>query len=56
MNEERKGTAKRAYQQFLELPVPVVLAAMCLIGAMLMCLCTLAIYQAGLVLRVVAGI
>jgi hypothetical protein len=55
MDDERKEMTKQANEQFLEVPLPVVLATMWLIGATLTCLRTLVICQARLVLRVGAG-
>jgi hypothetical protein len=45
----------RVYEWFLELPVPIVLAAMWLAGAALMGLCGAALYSSWLALQAVAG-
>ena len=39
-----KGKIPRAYERFLELPVPVVLALLWIVGTMLMGLCALVFY------------
>ncbi len=46
---------KRAYEWFLELPVPIVLATLWLAGAILLGLCTLGLYLFWSLLRAVAG-
>jgi hypothetical protein len=47
---------QRAYQRFLELPVPAVLAVMCLVGAAIVGLCVLAFYLYGsAVVRILLG-
>ncbi len=55
----KKGRIKhavgQAYEWFLELPVPIVLAAMWLAGAALMGLCGAALYASWLALQAVAG-
>jgi hypothetical protein len=45
----------RVYEQFLELPVPIVLAVMWLAGAALISLCGLALYLLWLLLQALAG-
>jgi hypothetical protein len=50
-----KGWVSRAYQWFLELPVPIVLAVLWLAGVVLMGLFVLALYLVWLLLRVGAG-
>ncbi len=50
-----KGWVSRAYEEFLELPVAIVLAVMWLAGGVLMGLFVLACYLFWLLLRVGAG-
>ena len=49
----RKGRIMRAYERFLELPVPIVLAILWLCGVGLVGLCVLALYLCWLLLRAV---
>ena len=54
MKVERKGIVDRSYGAFLELPVPVVLVILWLLGAMLLGLCAAALYSYWLLLQAVA--
>jgi hypothetical protein len=51
MKVEREGIVGRSYVAFLELPVPVVLVFLWLLGAMLLGLCAAALYSYGLLLQ-----
>ena len=50
------GTPDRAYEGFLELPVPVVLAVLWVAGAVLEGLCIAALYAVGLGLVRLVGV
>ena len=54
-SKKHEGMLQRAYEGFLELPVPVVLGAMWLMGVALMGLSALALYLLWLSLKAVAG-
>ena len=51
----RRNKAQRAYEWILELPVPVVLGIMWLMGAALTGLCVLALYFMWLLVRPLVG-
>jgi hypothetical protein len=51
----RKGRIVRAYEWFLELPVPVVLVVLWLAGVGLVVLCALVLYLCWNFLRAVVG-
>ena len=53
--KKRKGGLERAYEGFLELPVPVFLGVMWLVGVALMGACVLALYLLWLSVQMVAG-
>jgi hypothetical protein len=46
---------KRAYEWFLELPVPIVIVTLWLAGAILLGLCTLGLYLFWSLLQAVVG-
>ena len=48
------GSIERSYESFLELPVPVVLALLWLMGVVLLSLCAAALYEYWLLLQAVA--
>ena len=54
-SKKHKGMLERAYEGFLELPVPVVLGATWLVGVTLLGLCALVPYLLWLTLKAVAG-
>jgi hypothetical protein len=51
MKIKREGIIGRSYAAFLELPVPVVLATLWLLGEMLLGLCAAALYSYWLLLQ-----
>ena len=53
MRAKQSGKTKRAYESFLELPVPVVLALLWLAGLVLLGLCAAAPYSYWLLLQAV---
>lgn len=55
LSSDRKGRIERAYEWFLELPVPIVLAVMWLTGIVLIALCALALYLCWSLLLQVTG-
>ena len=54
-SKKHEGMLQRAYEGFLELPVPVVLGAMWLGGVTLLGLCALVLYLLWMTLKAVAG-
>ena len=54
MKAKQLGKIERAYESFLELPVPVVLALLWLTGVVLLGLCATALYAYWLLLQAVA--
>ena len=54
MKAKQPGKSERLYQAFLELPVPLVLALLWLMGVVLLSLCTAALYSYWLLLQAVA--
>ncbi len=54
MKAKQSGEIERAYESFLELPVPVVLALLWLTGVVLLCLCATVLYSYWLLLQAVA--
>ena len=53
--EWKGGRVERAYEWFLELPAPVVLGLLWLVGMVLVGMCVVALYSLWLVLLVVLG-
>ena len=53
--KKRKGGLERAYEGFLELPLPVWLGLMWLGGVTIMGACVLALYLLSLAVQMVAG-
>ena len=51
MKAKRRGSIERSYEAFLELPVPVVLVVLWLLGVMLLGLCAAALYSYWLLLQ-----
>ena len=49
-----RGRVGRSYESFLELPVPVVLVLLWLMGVVLLVLCAVALYSYWLLLQAVA--
>ena len=56
MSRKEKGKTERIYERFLELPVPVVLVTLWLMGVVLVSLITIVLYLFWASLRLVAGI
>lgn len=55
LGRKLEGQLERAYEGFLELPVPVVLAMMWIAGVALIGLCAMALLTLFWLLRVVGG-
>jgi hypothetical protein len=54
MKAKHPGRIQRAYESFLDLPVPVVLVVLWLAGVVLLSLCAAALYLYWLLLQAVA--